>query len=172
MVQIIFSEEDKQKISQERFCCPDPLVCPRLHALHLKSIGKSHKEISEFTDLSLSTLHRIFKKYAEEGPSAVRVFNYTHRPSPLDAHHELLRKHFEEHPPASVKQARDDIKRLTGIEKGLTRVRVFLHQLGMTPRKVGGIPAKADPERQEDFKKKPGTSPRGSQEWTSCRLFC
>ena len=50
--------------------------------------------------------------------------------------------------------ARDDIERLTGIKKGMTRVRNFLHQLGMDPRKVGGIPAKADPERQEEFKKK------------------
>jgi transposase len=46
------------------------------------------------------------------------------------------------------------IERLTGIKKGLTRIRIFLHQLGMDPRKVGGIPSKADPERQEEFKKK------------------
>ncbi len=154
MIQLTISEEDKQQIDQERFCCPDPLVCRRLHALHLKGLNKSHQEISNFVGLSLNTLTRLFTAYAKKGLSAVRVLNYTHRRSPLEHHRELLQKHFAENPPASVKQARDDIERLTGIKKGLTRIRIFLHQLGMDPRKVGGIPSKADPERQEEFKKK------------------
>lgn len=154
MIQLTITEEDKQKIDQERFCCPDPLICRRLHALYLKGLGKSHQEISDFVGLSLNTLTRLFTKYAKEGLSAVRTLNYTHKRSPLDDHREQLRKHFEEHPPASVKQARADIESLTGIKKGVTRVRIFLHQLGMNPRKVGGIPSKADPERQEEFKKK------------------
>jgi len=154
MIQLTITEEDKQKIDQERFCCPDPLICRRLHALHLKGLGKSHQEISDFVGLSLNTLTRLFTKYAKEGLSAVRMLNYTHKRSALDDHREQLQKYFEEHPPASVKQARADIESLTGIKKGVTRVRIFLHQLGMNPRKVGGIPFRADPDRQEEFKKK------------------
>ena len=154
MIQLTISEEDQQKIDSERFRCPDPHVCRRLHALHLKGIGKSHQEISDFVGLSLNSLTGIFKLYVKDGLPAVRQLGYIPRKSPLDDHRELLRKHFEENPPASVKQARDDIERLTGIKKSLTRIRVFMHQLGMEPRKVGGIPAKADPERQEEFKKK------------------
>lgn len=154
MIQFTIPEADKQKIDQERFCCPDPLICRRLHAIHLKGLGKSHQEISDFVGLSLNTLTRLFTTYAKKGLSAIRVLNYQHKRSPLEDHRELLRKYFDEHPPASVKQARADIERLTGIKKGLTRVRNFLHQLGMDPRKVGGIPTKADPERQEEFKKK------------------
>lgn len=154
MIYLTISEEDKQNIAKERFCCADPLICRRLHALHLKGIGKSHQEISDFVGLSLNGLTKIFKKYATQGLLAIKTLNYTHRISPLDEHRELLRKHFDENPPASVKQARDDIERLTGIKKGLTRIRNFLHDLGMDPRKVGGIPSKADPKRQEEFKKK------------------
>jgi transposase len=154
MINFTISEEDKQKINQERFCCPDPLICRRLHALHLKGMRKSHQEISDFVGLSLNTLTRLFKKYANEGLSAIRMLNYTHKRSPLEGHREELRKHFDKTPPASVKQARDDIERITGIKKSVTRVRIFLHQLGMAPRKVGGIPTKADPGRQEEFKKK------------------
>jgi len=154
MIQLMIPEEDKQEINSERFHCPDPHVCRRLHALYLKGIGKSHQEISDFVGLSLNALTYIFKLYAKGGLSAVRQLGYTPRKSPLNDHRELLRKHFEENPPASVKQARNDIEGLTGIKKSITRTRVFMHQLGLEPRKVGGIPAKADPEQQEEFKKK------------------
>lgn len=157
MAQIIISEQDIKAIERERFCCSDQHVCRRLHALYLKSMGKTHVEISAFVDLSLASLHRLFKAYAEGGLTAIRVLHYSSPTSPLDEHRDLLRKHFEAHPPSSVKQARDDIEKLTGIRRGLSRVREFLHQLGMAPRKVGGIPSKADPERQEEFKKKAWT---------------
>ena len=59
--------------------------------------------------------------------------------------------HFLEHPPATVKQAADEIEKLTGIRRGETQVRQFLHALGLRPRKIGMIPAKADAEQQEKF---------------------
>jgi transposase len=154
VTKLTIPKEDQQAIARERFCCPDPHICRRLHALHLKSLGKSHEEIAAFVDLSLNSLHRLFKKYTEGGLAAIRTLHYTNPISPLDQHKKLLIKHFEEHPPASVKQARDEIEKLTGVRRGLSRIREFLHQLGMMPRKVGGIPSRADPERQEDFKKK------------------
>src|SRR5947209_4450078 len=122
MIQLTISEKDKQEIDKERFHCPDSHVCRRLHALYLKGIGKSHQEISDFVGLSLNALTHIFKIYAKGGLSAVRQLGYTPRKSPLNNHRELLRKHFEEHPPASVKQARDDIERITGIKKSPTRI--------------------------------------------------
>jgi hypothetical protein len=91
MIQLTISEEDKHKIDQERFCCPDPLVCRRLHALHLKGLGKSHQDISGFVGLSLNRLTRLFTAYGKKGLSAVRVLNYTHKRSPLEDHRELLR---------------------------------------------------------------------------------
>jgi transposase len=53
-----------------------------------------------------------------------------------------------------VAQARDDVKRLTGIERGPTQVRVFLRGMGMKCRKVAAVPAKVDVDAQEAFKKK------------------
>jgi transposase len=41
---------------------------------------------------------------------------------------------------------------LTGIKRGPTQTREFLKKLGMKPRKVGQIPAKADVKEQETFK--------------------
>ena len=50
-------------------------------------------------------------------------------------------------------EAAAKIDALTGIVRKPTQVRQFLKALGMQPRKVGMIPAKADVEAQETFKK-------------------
>jgi len=55
-------------------------------------------------------------------------------------------------PPASVAEAAARIADLTGLQRGPTQVRQFLKSLGMKPRKVGQIPAKADVTAQEAFK--------------------
>jgi transposase len=54
-------------------------------------------------------------------------------------------------PPPTVAHAAAEIKRLTGIERKPSQVRKFLKQLGMKPRKMGALPAKADPEVQQKF---------------------
>jgi transposase len=154
MIYLLIQEEEVQKIEEERFNCSDPQISRRFHALYLKSKGYSHQEISEYVGLSLNALTKIFKKYASGGLEEVRKMHYVPKRSALEDYQELLREHFKEHPPVSVKQACSDIEKLTGIKLKEERVRIFLHQLGMKPRKVGGLPAKADPLQQEEFKKK------------------
>lgn len=154
MIYLLIPEEEIQKIEEDRFDCPDPQISRRLHALYLKSKGCSHQKISEYVGLSLNGLTKIFKKYAAGGLEEVKRMHYTSKHSVLDDYREQIRAYFKEHPPTSVKQACNDIENLTGVKRGKERTRKFLHQIGMKPRKVGGIPAKADPQQQEDFKKK------------------
>ncbi len=45
------------------------------------------------------------------------------------------------------------VEQLTGIRRSENRVRIYLKSIGMKRRKVGMIPAKADPEKQERFVK-------------------
>lgn len=172
MIYLLIPEEEMQRIEEERFTCSDPQISRHLHALYLKGRGCSHQEISQYVGLSSNTLTSIFKKYASGGLEEVKKMHYVPKRSTLEDYRELLRKHFEEHPPTSVKQASSDIEKLTGIKKKKERVRIFLHQLGMKPRKVGGIPAKADLQKQDDFKKKSGTRVTRSEGWESCGLFC
>ena len=167
MIYLLIPEDEAQKIEKDRFCCDDPLISRRLHALYLKSRGYSHQDISECVGLSPNALIATFKKYSTGGLEEVKKMHYVPKHSSLEEHRELLQSHFKEHPPNSVKQACSDIEKLTGIRRKEERVRVFLHQLGMKPRKVGGIPAKASPELQEDFKKKSGTRSTGGQSWKS-----
>ena len=56
-----------------------------------------------------------------------------------------------QNPPATVAHAAAQIKKLTGIERKPSQVRRFLKQLGMKPRKMAAIPAKADPKVQQEF---------------------
>ncbi len=62
-----------------------------------------------------------------------------------------IEAYFKEHPPASVKEAMAEIEELTGIRRSENRVREFLISVGMKRRKIGMIPAKADPEKQDSF---------------------
>lgn len=57
-----------------------------------------------------------------------------------------------QHPPATVAEAAAKITELTGIARKPTQVRRFLKRLGMAPRKVAAIPAKADVQAQQEFK--------------------
>lgn len=154
MIQISISEDDSNKIKQERFDHPDVHVQKRLHALYFKSLGYSHKAICELAGISYTTLETILKLYQEGGLESVcRVTYHTPR-SELDDHRQTLEEYFRSNPPSTVADACNTIRELTGISRGETQVRNYLVRLGMRPRKSGVIPGKCDSEAQEEFKKK------------------
>jgi transposase len=72
--------------------------------------------------------------------------------SKLVEHKRTLEGYFREHPPATSAEAAARIEERTAIKRGPTQTREFLKKLGMKPRKVGQIPAKADVKEQEGFK--------------------
>jgi transposase len=62
-----------------------------------------------------------------------------------------LEKSFSENPPSTVNEARERIERETRFKRSPAAVNRFLKNLGMARRRVGSVPAKADPEQQEAF---------------------
>ena len=64
-----------------------------------------------------------------------------------------LEAYFREHPPATVGEAVAKITELTGIARQPTPVQQYLKALGLKPRPVGRLPAKADVDAQAAFKK-------------------
>lgn len=153
MIRITFSPEDLKIINSKRFTQDDPIISRRLHVLYFKSLGIQHQKICEYADISAPALIKIFRKYANGGLEEVMRMNWKPRRAILGNYNELLIKHFYKNPPESVKVAGVEIEKLTGIKRGNTQTRKFLHKIGMKPRKVAGIPSKADPEKQEEFKK-------------------
>ena len=100
-----------------------------------------------------TTLTSYLRDYQNGGIEALKPIKFYRPKSDLDAHREMLEAHFLEHPPATTKAAMATIEKLTGIRRSPRRIQEFFKRVGMKRRKVGMIPAKADIEAQETFKK-------------------
>lgn len=59
-----------------------------------------------------------------------------------------------QHPPTTVAEAAEKIFQLTGVQRKPTQVRRFLKRIGMKPRRVAALPAKADVQAQKEFKER------------------
>jgi len=151
MLQLTFTPEEKEAINYERFHHPHPHVQRKMEVLWCKSLGKSHQDIAEIADIHPNTVTTYLHEYQAGGLEAIRTLNFYQPQSELQAHQETLREYFEQHPCASLKEAVAKIEALTGVKRSSTQVGQFLKQMGMKCRKVGCIPAKADPDQQADF---------------------
>lgn len=140
MRQIIFSEADVQTIAHERYHHPDPRVQRHMEILWLKHHRFPHERIAALAGCSRSTVQRALAEYVAGGLDLLRQVPLRQPHSDLDCHRASLEEIFALHPPRGVKQARHLIEEHTGIRRGLTQVRHFLHRLGLKPRKVAAIP--------------------------------
>jgi len=151
MIQLTFTPEEKEAINYERFHHPHPHVQRKMEVLWCKSLGKSHQDIAEIAAVHPNTVSTYLHEYQAGGLEAIRTLNFYQPQSELQAHQGSLREYFEEHPCASLKEAAAKIEDLTGLKRSLPQVGQFLKQMGMKCRKVGCIPAKAEPEQQAQF---------------------
>jgi transposase len=140
MRQITFSEVDVQVIACERYLHPDPRVQRHMEILWLKHHGFTHERIATLAGCSRSTVGRTLSEYVQGGLELLRQVPLRQPHSDLDGHRVSLEELFAKQPPRGVKQARHQIEEHTGIRRGLTQVRHFLHRLGLKPRKVAAIP--------------------------------
>jgi len=153
MMKIEFSQEAIEALRYWRFRHPDPRVQVRMEALYLRSQGMYTRDITRLCGISKASFHRYLKAYVTGGIERLKEIEHYRPQSDLANHRSTIDAYFREHPPATVAEAAAKIKELTGIERKPTQVRQFLKGLGMKPRRVGMIPAKADAEDQETFKK-------------------
>ena len=152
MISIEFSAAEKEALNYERYHHPHPRVRQKMETLWLKSQELPHGEICRLASISRPTLCRYLKEYQAGGLEKLKEVNFYRPESELLAHREELVAYFEEHPPATIKEAAAKIEELTGLKRSESQVRQFLQALGMKCRKVGMLPAKADPEKQAQFK--------------------
>ena len=153
MIQLEFSEAEVKALNRERYHHPHPRVQRKMEALWLKSQGLKHKEIRRLTGISASTLTSYLRSYQRGGLEALKTLRFYQPQSELQAYRGTLEEYFRVHPPATAKEAMAVIEDLTGVKRSPDRVRAFLKSLGMSCRKVGMRPAKADPVCQATFKK-------------------
>jgi transposase len=151
MIQVTFTAEEKEIINYERFHHPHPQVQRQMEILWCKSLGKSHQEIAAIAAVHPNSVTNCLKEYQQGGLDAVRQLHFYQPQSELQAHQTTLKAYFEQHPCASLKEAAAKIEALTGLKRSLPQVEKFLKKMGLKYRKVGCLPAKADPDQQADF---------------------
>jgi transposase len=156
MIRIQFSDAEKEALHYGRFHHPHPLVQKKMEVLWLKSQGLAHKEIIRLARVTGKTLVTYLHEYQIGGIEQIKRLKYRGQPSKLHAHRESIEDHLKAHPPATINEACAKITELTGIRRSPCQVRLFLkNHCGMRRIKTGVLPAKADPVKQEEFKKKP-----------------
>jgi len=154
MIKIEFSQEAIEALRYWRFHHPNPRVQLRMEAIYLRSQGMNNRDIIGLCGISKASFHRYLEAYVTGGIEKLKEIDHYRPQSELVKYHRTIEGYFREHPPVTVSEAAAKIKELTGIERKPTQVRQFLKSLGMKPIKVGMIPAKADVEVQEEFKKR------------------
>jgi transposase len=149
MRDVIFTDDDLRTIKQERYDHPDSLVQRKMHVLWLKHNGIPHEQIATLAGVSRRTVQRYLQDFLLGGLAEVRRNRHRGRASDLAAHSDSLEDYFRQHPPRSLREAREVIHQRTGIRRGLTQVRRFLHRLDLKPRKVAAIPIPPKKSLQE-----------------------
>ncbi|MBI3190504.1 IS630 family transposase [archaeon] len=154
MIDLQFTEEEKKVFHYERFHHPHPRVQRKMEALWLKTQGESHQRIAQLTGLTPNMITRYLKDYQAGGIEKLKEISFYQPTSELVKHQQTLEDYFKAHPPATIKEAMDRIEKITGLKRSEKSITKFFNKLGLKRRKVGMVPSKADPEKQEAFKKK------------------
>ena len=154
MLQLVFREADQQALHYERSHHPHPRVQQRMEALWLKRQGLPHHQIALLCDIAANTLRSSLTLYHTGGVEALKQLNFHGPQSALGAHRDPIEAQVRAHPPQTINEAVAMLEALTGIKRSPTQVRLFLKHLGLQRRKVGLLPAKGDPDVQEEYQKK------------------
>lgn len=151
MIKLTFTPQEIDQLHEGRTQHPHPRVRQRMEAVYLKALGLAHKEIGRIVRISQKTLREYLWMYKQGGLEALKKLNFNQPQSKLEDYREEIRHEFEQKPPASIPEAVDRIEKLTGLRRSPTQVGKFLKKLGLKRLKVGQIPAKVDPEKQQEF---------------------
>ena len=152
MLKLEYSREAVAALRYWRFHHPQPLVQLKLEVVLLRSQGVLNEQIQHICGSAKATLYRYLHEYQAGGVERLKEVHWNRQESALVHQRTTLEEHFRAQPPATVAAAAAQLEALTGIKRSLTQRRQFLQKLGLKPRKLGQIPAQADPEAPAAFK--------------------
>jgi transposase len=153
MLRANYTDEDKALFQQLRYSFPDERIMRRFEILWLHACGKFAPEIAIIVQQDGDTVRKVIRNFQNGGIELVTTIDSNHPKSDLEKHRTNIIEEFTLRPPASAKEAAARIEKLTGIKRSEQRIRMFMKNIGMKFRKVAAVPAKADLDKQEDFKK-------------------
>ena len=135
MLRLTFTQAEAEALEDERFQHPHPHVRRKMEALWLKSQGLAHQDIARLAGVSGKTLRTYLRQYVEGGVAGLRETHFRRPQSELVEHQETITAYLLAHPPASINEAVDAIRTLTGLSRSPTQVRLFLRASCRTPRR-------------------------------------
>ena len=136
-----FPEDVLARIDHDRFEHADPAVQRRMEMLWLKAHGEGHERIAQLSGVSRPTVQRVLDLYQDGGLAAAQTYHWSKPVSVLKEHQATLAAEFARQPPHTAGEACLRIARLTGVKRGPTQVRQFLHEaLGLRWRKTAAVP--------------------------------
>lgn len=151
MIKIKFEEDEIARLRDISKTHPHPHVRVKALTLLLKSQKVKHCKISEIVGISENTARTYFDEYKNGGIVAVTTLNFRKPTSSIAPFEETIKTYLKQTPPATIKQACNEIHTLTKIRLENTQMRTYLKKLGANFRKVGSIPAKSNGEQQKKF---------------------
>lgn len=158
MHQIILDETDRKdlRFHMDRSTCPQ--VRLRCLVILMRSIGLGQAEIQETFGAATSSQTIWTRIWKTGGLKALIEINYAGRKSSISgAQQQSLSKAFEENPPATLADAREEIVRQTGQRFSLMGVRNLLHgKLKLRRRKAKQVPPRCDDPQKKQSRRSGG----------------
>lgn len=152
MIRLNFTSEEIDHLQKDSLSHPHPFVRRKAMTLLLKNKGMPHHKICETVGICGNTLRKYCKGFRDKGIDFIEAINFYKPESSLKTFEQAIHDYFQRSPPTSIKQACSEIGDLTDVYLKPTQMRSYVKNLGVGYRKVCGIPAKVDIEKQRLFK--------------------
>jgi transposase len=151
MLRRAYTDQEKQTFYHLRFHHPNPRIRERFECLWLHANDERFPKIAQLVRLSEASVRKYFRLY-EQGSVALAETIHAYRPkSALDEYRDVIIEEFQKRPPATAKEAAKRIKDLTGVDRKPRTVEDFMVKIGMSCKRVGAVPGKANLDEQEHF---------------------
>lgn len=151
---IQLSPEEQEHVEHERYYADKPKIRQRMEILWLQHLGHTITKTAQIAHCAPNTVRTVLDLYVEGGLERIRHYDTNQPPRTLAPYAEKIRTALEEHPVATLSEARARIYELTNLELDEDTLGKFLKKLGFSRKKTGQMPAKAEASVQEEFKKK------------------
>jgi transposase len=155
LIHLKLSEDEIRVLNYKRFRDSQPIIQKRCHAIYLKAkLHFSNKQIATILEVHRNSVDTWVHTYIDSGIQGLTSLNYVHRESELAQYRAQIKETLATEYIQTTAECSHRIFQLTGVKRGLTQVRRFLHKIGFKYLQTRHIPAKADPEKQREWKEK------------------
>lgn len=147
------SKKDMRVIKKNLYKNDNSTVRKRLNAIVIFYKTQCKQKTSELTCIPKRTVEQYIHEYNKHGLDYILVTHYPDRESKLMEYEEQILEEFDLNPPKSIPEAKLRIKKLTGISRSDTQIRLYLNKIGLSRKKPTLIPmAKSDKSLEEKIK--------------------